>query len=90
MAELTSSELLRFIDGFEYVVGHSQPPRLFVIHQRTVREDKTATDPRKDGLPNTYRENPSGMWFVQDGKVYPTPSLYGVVAARLVCTYYPL
>lgn len=24
------------------------------------------------------------MWFVQDGKIYPTPTLYGVVAARLV------
>ena len=57
---------------------------MFVIHRRTVREDRSATASRPDGLPNTYREAPSAMWFVQDGKIYPTPTLYGVVAARLV------
>jgi hypothetical protein len=28
------------------------------------------------------------MWFVQDGKIYPTPTLYGVVAARLVRAHF--
>jgi len=64
------SELIAFRSGFEYVVAHAQPPALFVIHRRSV-------------LANGTREDPSSIYFILDGKVYPTPTLYDVIATRL-------
>lgn len=63
-------ELNAFNSGFEYVVAHSQPPSFFIIHRRDVQRDYG-------------RANVSAAYFVLDGKVYPIPTLYDVMATRL-------
>jgi len=68
---LERSELNAFRSGFEYVVAHSQPPSLFLVH-------------RRDVLPDGGRANVSAVYFVLEGKVYPTPTLFDVMAVRLV------
>ncbi|EIW70406.1 hypothetical protein TREMEDRAFT_28815 [Tremella mesenterica DSM 1558] len=62
-------ELPAFTSGFEYIISHSLPPELFVIHRREVENGK--------------RDRVSAVYFILDGKVYPTPSLYNVLSVRL-------
>ncbi|GFZ43859.1 Mediator complex subunit 6, partial [Saitozyma sp. JCM 24511] len=63
-------ELNAFRSGFEYIVSHSQPPNLFVIHRREVQSDGS-------------RDNVSAAYFILHDKVYPTPTVYDVIATRL-------
>jgi len=53
------------------VIGHSNPPNLYVVHRRDVGEDGR-------------RDNVTGVWFILDEKIYPSPNLYDVMANRLV------
>lgn len=66
------SELPLFKAGFEYIISHNQPPDMFVIQRRDIRPS--------DGS----RDNVTGAWFILEGKIYPTPTLYEVMANRLV------
>ncbi|ORY21110.1 MED6 mediator sub complex component-domain-containing protein [Naematelia encephala] len=61
--------LPNFTQGFEYIIAHSQPPTLFLVHRREVERGR--------------RDNVSAMYFILDGKVYPTPTLYDAMATRL-------
>ncbi|WWD17224.1 hypothetical protein CI109_101662 [Kwoniella shandongensis] len=63
-------ELNAFTSGFEYIVAHSQPPELFVIHRREVE-------------PTGRRDRVTGAWFVLHDKVYQCPTLFDVVSTRL-------
>ncbi|TYJ54566.1 hypothetical protein B9479_004794 [Cryptococcus floricola] len=63
-------ELNAFMSGFEYIVAHSQPPNLFVIHRRDVES-------------SGKRDHVTGAWFILQEKIYQCPSLYDVMSARL-------
>ncbi|KAK1924296.1 MED6 mediator sub complex component-domain-containing protein [Papiliotrema laurentii] len=63
-------DLLNFRTGFEFVVAHTHPPDLFVIHRRDVGTDGTRT-------------TVTGAWFILEGKIYPSPNVYDVMATRL-------
>lgn len=65
-------ELPAFTSGFEYVVAHALPPDLFVVHRREV-----------GAAPNGTASRVSGVYFILEGKVYPTPTLHDVFASRL-------
>lgn len=64
-------ELNAFTSGFEYVIGHSSPPNMFIVHRREVQSDGS-------------RNNVTAMYSIIDGKIYPTPTLYDIVSIRLV------
>ncbi len=77
MAKGSYSELNAFRSGFEYVAAHAQPPDLFLIHRRDVQTDGS-------------RANVTAVYFILEGKIYPTPTLYDVMATRLVsCPFIP-
>ncbi|WVQ80828.1 hypothetical protein IAT38_002935 [Cryptococcus sp. DSM 104549] len=63
-------ELNAFNAGFEYIVAHSQPPNLFVIHRREVEE-------------TGRRDRVTGAWFILHEKIYQCPTMFDVVATRL-------
>lgn len=65
------SELNAFMSGFEYVVAHSQPPDLFVIHRREVES-------------SGKRDRVTGAWFILHEKIYQCPTLFDVMSTRLV------
>lgn len=64
-------ELNAFKSGFEYIVAHSNPPEMFIIHRREVR-------------PDGRRDQVSGIWWILHDRVYPTPTLYDIMASRTV------
>ncbi|KAK8864472.1 hypothetical protein IAR55_001722 [Kwoniella newhampshirensis] len=63
-------ELNAFTSGFEYIIAHSQPPDLFVVHRREVD-------------PSGKRDRVTGAWFILNEKIYQCPTLYDVVSTRL-------
>ncbi|OXG89222.1 hypothetical protein C349_00356 [Cryptococcus neoformans var. grubii Br795] len=63
-------ELNAFMSGFEYVVAHSQPSDLFVIHRREVE-------------PSGKRDRVTGAWFILHEKIYQCPTLFDVMSTRL-------
>lgn len=65
------SELNAFMSGFEYVVAHSLPPDLFVIHRREVES-------------SGKRDRITGAWFILHEKIYQCPTLFDVMSTRLV------
>lgn len=64
-------ELEAFKSGFEYIVAHANPPEMFIIHRRNVQPDG-----RRDQVSAVY-------WILQD-RIYPTPTLYDIMASRTV------
>lgn len=64
-------ELNAFKSGFEYVVAHANPPEMFIIHRRDVR-------------PDGRRDQVSGIYWILQDRVYPTPTLYDIMASRTV------
>ncbi|KIR55622.1 hypothetical protein I315_01495 [Cryptococcus gattii Ru294] len=63
-------ELNAFMSGFEYVVAHSLPPDLFVIHRREVES-------------SGKRDRITGAWFILHEKIYQCPTLFDVMSTRL-------
>ncbi|KAK4687354.1 mediator of RNA polymerase II transcription subunit 6, partial [Tremellales sp. Uapishka_1] len=63
------SELNAFTTGFEYIIAHSQPPNLFIVHKREVEGDQ--------------RKRVLAIYFILMDKIYPTPSIYDVMSSRL-------
>lgn len=62
-------------DGFEYIVAHSAPPDMFIIHKREVVK-------QPDG--SVKRDRVSAIYWILREKVYPSPTLYEVVSTRMV------
>ena len=58
-------------------MAHALPPELFVVHRREV--DRAP--------PNGSGGRVSGVYFILEGKVYPTPTLHDVLASRLVSPF---
>lgn len=65
-------ELGAFNSGFEYVIAHSAPPRMFIIHKRTVEA-------------GGKRDKVDAIYWILNERIYPTPSLYDIMANRTVC-----
>ncbi|WVN88397.1 uncharacterized protein L203_103606 [Cryptococcus depauperatus CBS 7841] len=63
-------ELNAFKAGFEYVIAHSQSPRLFIIHLREVES-------------TGKRDRVTGIWMILDNVIYQSPTLFDIMAARL-------
>jgi mediator of RNA polymerase II transcription subunit 6 len=70
--ELINRELGAFNSGFEYIIAHSAPPRMFIIHRRTVEA-------------GGKRDKVDAVYWILNERIYPTPSLYDIMANRTVC-----
>jgi mediator of RNA polymerase II transcription subunit 6 len=64
-------ELGAFNSGFEYIVAHSQPPRMFIIHRREVQA-------------GGKRDKVDAIYWILNDRIYPTPTLYDIMANRTV------
>lgn len=73
-AGLTTRELEAFNSGFEYIIAHAQPPQMFIIHRRGV-----GSGGRRDIV--------DAIYWILEGKIYPTPTLYDIMASRTVCLF---
>jgi len=69
---LINRELGAFNSGFEYIIAHSAPPRMFIIHRRTVEA-------------GGKRDKVDAVYWILNERIYPTPSLYDIMANRTVC-----
>jgi mediator of RNA polymerase II transcription subunit 6 len=75
--ELINRELGAFNSGFEYIIAHSAPPRMFIVHRRTVEA-------------GGKRDKVDAVYWILNERIYPTPSLYDIMANRTVCRFLPL
>jgi len=64
-------ELGAFNSGFEYIIAHSAPPRMFIIHRRTVEA-------------GGKRDKVDAVYWILNERIYPTPNLYDIMANRTV------
>lgn len=63
----------RRFTGIEYVVAHSSPPNLFILHKRNRSSPHQATV--------------TGAFYVLNGNVYQAPSLFEVINERVVRSF---
>ncbi|GAA5878657.1 hypothetical protein JCM8547_005112 [Rhodosporidiobolus lusitaniae] len=69
------AELRRFT-GTEFVVAHSSPPSLFIMHRRTRTSPHDATV--------------TGAYYILNGNVYQAPSLFEVLNERVLTSTHAL